>query len=431
MQRRALLASLGVLAGCGSPRTGSGPTNESAATGSGSTSETGAAGSPTTSPTDTPDVAAYGLATVRADGNRVASGEIDIRTAAVASVSFPVEPVYVAGAPAGQQSIWAVVLRDGSVHGVRVAGSEAEAISLSPETVDGPPLLAVGETNRVVVRNTLADHTAPVPVGDGLAWVRDDGKLRTPGGVVAVDALPDAVPVADRELVYVLAGPTEAYGHGVLGDAVEATKVAVVDAAKGKLVRTLSPPTGVIEGRSAMVAQFGDDRGVVVTASDSDEGARIVVLGVDGSWEAVGPGIGTGFRWRHQLAVAPFGTDEEATIAAVKTPHVGGAAEFYRRDGAELKLVASDNGGYQSHVMGSRNLGGALAGKLVGDDRTVVLVPDGSRKQLVALHEDSGSVKQAGAIPLGGTLTSNVAAVGGGSPTVATGTENGLRIWVG
>lgn len=442
MHRRTLLATLSLLAGCSNPGPDSGDSDggetlaDSTPTATRSDDSTGAgsksgSGSSTPATTDTPDVAAYGPSTIRADGNRLTTGEMDLRSASVADVPFPIPPVYVAGAPAGQTSIWAVVLTDGTVHGVRVKGDSASAVSLPPDAVEGPPLLAVGETNRVVVRDGLAKHTAPIPVDGGLAWVRSDGQLRTPGGVVAVDALPDAIPVASNGLVFVLARPTDAYGHGVLGDSVEATRVAVVDAAAGKVVRTLSPPTGVIEGRYPIVATLGGDDGVVVTASDGDEGARIVALGVDGSWEATGPPVGTGFRWRHQLAVAPFGAGDGEMVGAVRTPHIAGVAEFYRRNGSSLDLVATDSGGYKSHEIGSRNLGGGLAGRLVGDDRTVLVVPDGSRQRLVALHVEGGTVKQPAAVPLGGKLTSNLAAVGGGSPAVAAGTEQGLRFWLG
>jgi hypothetical protein len=436
MHRRSLLASLSLslLAGCSLPGGSTDGTADDGTTASdGDTSSATGTTTSTTSPTATPSVSAYGLTTVRADGNRLASGQLDLRTASVANVPFPVPPAWVAGARVGDGSVWAVVLQDGSVHGVGVDGSSASAISLSPDSVDGPPLLAAGEQNRVVVRDSLAAHTAPVPVGDGLAWVRSDGKLRTPGGVVAVDALPDAMPVVHDGLVFVLAGPTNEYNHGVLGDSTEATRVAVVDAASGEQVRTLSPPTGVIEGRSVMVATLGGDPAVVLTASDSDGGARLVAIGVDDNWRATGPPVGSGFRWRHQLAVAPFASGDDQRIGAVRTPHIGGTAEFYRRSGSDLELVATDAGGYASHEIGSRNLGGGVAGRFVRDDQHVLLVPNGSRDQLVALHDADGSVKQSAGIPLDAKLTSNLAALAGsgGSAALAAGTEKGLTLWLG
>ena len=58
----------------------------------------------------------------------------------------------------------------------------------------------------------------------------------------------------------------------------------------------------------------------------------------------------------------------------------------------------------------------------------------GTRDGLVALRVDGEAVERSTVIPLGGTLTSNLAALDGeGSvetPTLAAGTENGLRLWI-
>jgi hypothetical protein len=259
--------------------------------------------------------------------------------------------------------------------------------------------------------------------------------------VAPVDALPDAVPVAGDGRVYVLAEPTDSYSHGVLGDELEARSVAVVDAESGTVERQLTPPDGtVIEGRSAMLATLGGDQAVVVTASDATAGARIVAFCVDGGWRAVGPPVGGGYRWRHQLAGAPFAPNGGQAIAVVKTPHIGGIAEFYRRDGDRLRLAATDAGDYQSHELGSRNLRGAVAGRLTDDDNWCLLLPDRTRESLVALawtggSADSGSVERTVTLPLDGALTTNVAAVDrtgeSQNAAVAAGTEAGVRFWRG
>lgn len=427
MHRRQLLATLAALAGCGAA-----PTRDSEPT-TGTT--------PHSTGTPSLDDAVFGLPSVRPDGNPTLSARFDLQAADPLDVELPAKPVWLAGVPGSTGSRWAAVLDDGRVLGVAVDETGAERFSLHPERIEGPPLLIASDEVRVAAPSSLAAHTHPVPVAGGLSWVRRDGRLQTPGGVAPVDALPDAVPVASDGRVFVLAEPTDSYSHGVLGDELEARSVAVVDADTGTVERRLRPPEGtVLEGRSAMLAPLDGDEAVVVTASDATAGARIVAFGVDGDWQAVGPPVGGGYRWRHQLAVAPFAPDGGRAVAVVKTPHIGGVAEFYRRDGERLRLAATDDGGYQSHEIGSRNLGGAVAGRLTGDDRWCLLLPDRTRESLVALawtgeSDGSGSVRRAVTLPLGGALTTNIGAVdrtnGAQNAVVAAGTDAGVRFWRG
>ncbi|MFB6221525.1 MAG: hypothetical protein ABEH90_08810 [Halolamina sp.] len=419
MQRRALLAALAALAGCGA--TPSGDESQTAGTTAGETQ------SPGTN-------AAYGLPGIEPSGNPAIPDKLDLRTAETLDIALSVTPVWLAGIQTQSGSSWAAVLEDGSVAGLRVTEDGVGRFELTPERIDGPPLLVHDDDLRVSAPASLAAHTHPVPVAGGLAWVRQDRRLQTTGGTVTVDSLPDAVPVASGNRVFVLAEPTDSYDHGVLGDEIEAGSLAVVNAASGEIERHLRPPEGtVIEGRSAMLATLGGDPAAVVTASDATDGARIVALGVDGDWRAVGPPVGAGFRWRHQLAVAPFGPNDEQAIAAVKTPHIGGVAEFYCRDGDRLRLAATDDGGYGSHEIGGRNLGGGIAGRFAGDDRWLLLLPDQQRQSLVgvAWNGAAGVVEQVFSLPLDGALTTNVTAVRNTRETavVAAGTESGVRFW--
>jgi hypothetical protein len=186
----------------------------------------------------------------------------------------------------------------------------------------------------------------------------------------------------------------------------------------------------VIEGLAPIVADVDGDGEVeaVVTASDGADGARVVALGADGS-RFPGPAIGKGHRWRHQLAVAPFGPDGEREVASVLTPHIGGEAEFFRAVGGRLERVAATPG-YSSHDIGSRNLDAALAGPYAADDRTALVVPETGKHDLAVLVREDDSVTQVGRVAVGDGLTSNVVAAGGGR-VVAAGTRAGLRFWSG
>jgi len=88
-----------------------------------------------------------------------------------------------------------------------------------------------------------------------------------------------------------------------------------------------------------------------------------------------GPAVGRGNRWRHQIAVAPFGPNGELELAEVLTPHIGGIAGFYRMDGDSLNLVAQQDS-VTSHSVVSRNFDMGLAGDLDGDGQPEQVVFD-------------------------------------------------------
>ena len=197
----------------------------------------------------------------------------------------------------------------------------------------------------------------------------------------------------------------------------------------GGVEERFEAPSGVIEGVAPIVADVDGDgeREVVVTTSDARAGARVVALSDEGA--VAGPPIGSGFRWRHQLAVAPFGPGDETELAVVKTPHIGGTAEFYRAREGALELVASLEG-YSTHSIGSRNLDTAVAGDLDGDGQVELLVPDDPQRTLAGLRREGERVEEAWRLPLDGRLTSNLCAVSGtGGVVVAAGRKDGLRVW--
>lgn len=66
----------------------------------------------------------------------------------------------------------------------------------------------------------------------------------------------------------------------------------------------------VLEGLSPIWVDLDGDgrREIIVTISDARLGARLVVFDEQGNRIASGPAIGQSHRWRHQLAVAPYGS---------------------------------------------------------------------------------------------------------------------------
>jgi hypothetical protein len=156
---------------------------------------------------------------------------------------------------------------------------------------------------------------------------------------------------------------------------------------------------------------------------EDDKGLRVI---------AESEPIGTGFRWMHQIAVAPFGPNGEIEIAVVETPHIGGIANFYRLVGDKLVLVASKAGGYMSHVNGSRNLDQAVEGDFDGDGHVELLVPSRDQKKLIALRRVGDSVEEVWELELGSRLASNLAVLLADDESLILGaaTEDGrLLIW--
>lgn len=134
-------------------------------------------------------------------------------------------------------------------------------------------------------------------------------------------SLPDARILSDGSgRLLLLTGATNRCGHGVLGDSIEAGAATLVESRpEPSVVFTISiPDPAVVEGIAPIWADLTGDgrREVIVTVSD-----------------ASGPPIGRSLRWRHEIAVAPFGPGGETEIAAVTLPDGSMAVGVGRDDG--------------------------------------------------------------------------------------------------
>lgn len=146
---------------------------------------------------------------------------------------------------------------------------------------------------------------------------------------------------------------------------------------------------------------------------------------------AAGDPIGQGQRWRHQIAVAPFGPNGEMELATVLTPHIGGTVGFMQWDGDKLNVVA-ELPGYTSHVIYSRNMDMAMAGDFNGDGRPELLLPTDDRTQLGGIQRAAGGAEAIYQLDLPGQLVTNLAGATlvSGDTAVGAGLDNGvLRVW--
>lgn len=385
-----------------------------------------------------------GMTNVRPDGNRVVSGRGDLPALTPIDIPLNGRPVWVVAAPTASGALWVTTLEDGSVQAFEVADGIVTPTSISPAQLPaGMPPLLVMENNeaRLVAPDNASSLTSPALFGrDGLAFIDSAGNLVVGWGgetsTLPVDALPDArILVDERDRLLLLTAPTGRYGHGVLGDGLEAGAITLVETdPEPRIVQTITiPAPRVVEGVAPIWADLDGDgvREIIVTLSDAEQGAQIVVYDESGRQIAAGPAIGRGFRWRHQLAVAPFGPDGESELVSVLTPHIGGVVEFYSLQGAEL-VIGATQPGYTSHVMTTRNLDMGVAGDFDGDGHAELLLPDQARGQLGAIRHDADGATVAWTLPVDGQVTTNLAAVtleNGGLPVGVGRADGVLRIW--
>lgn len=346
-----------------------------------------------------------------ATGNRLVRGCGPL-SGEIVDLELGGSPTWVLADPSDRGRSWFVTLEDGTVIHVVAAPGSAPRVSVSewPALEPGEPPMALA---------TGADDVAFGSALGAAGWFEDP--------------LPDSrtTELSSRALV-ALAGPTERYDHGVLGDGLEASAIEVRDET-GSIARIEVEGDEVIEGTSAMVVELVSDDPrpeLLVTISDAEAGARLRAYDLDGAIVAESAPIGQGYRWLHQIATGALGPDGETEIIAVRTPHIGGVVEAYRLADDRLERVASIDG-YSSHVLGSSNLDMALLADIDSDGRLDIVVPDQGMTELGVLARTAAGFELVDKLPLDGVLATNVAAADAdGKLVLAVGTADGrVRIF--
>ena len=282
-------------------------------------------------------------------------------------------------------------------------------------------MLTVSEDQAYLVSgpsNSASEITHPVPLGDSgkHAFIEIAGDLvlwqnGSETGRLAVDALPDArLIVDDQQRVLLLTKPSTRYPHDIAGDQLEATEITLLETVPSLRVVISIAIAGqrVVEGVSPIWADLNGDgrREIIVTQSDAEQEAQVVVYSKSGEQLAAGPAVGRSNRWRHQLAVAPFGSNGEMELAEVLTLRIGGIAGLYRLNGDSLDLVVQRDG-VTSHPLGTRNLDMGLA----GDGQPELVVFNQPFTELMALRRTIDGIEKAWETPVGGKAATNLAAV--------------------
>jgi len=173
-------------------------------------------------------------------------------------------------------------------------------------------------------------------------------------------ALGAGAPAAAQQIVAAdYSEPTDRYGHGILGDAIEwgALDLTLSD---GTRVTLRLPQTRVFEDTAPRLADLDGDGAaeVVVVETDMALGASLAVYGPAGKIAAT-PYIGRSNRWLAPLGSADLDGDGHVELAYIDRPHLAKTLRIWRYRDGRLTHVA-DLAGLTNHRIGERDIAGGI-----------------------------------------------------------------------
>jgi hypothetical protein len=383
---------------------------------------------------------AIGVTYLQSNGNRYIPGKIDLPNTQPTTISLPAKPLWIVGIDEDEILRWLVALEDGKLFIIEQVETETKTVSLSRTLPPGTPIaLTSGENGGILFQDNASSTSHPIMVETGdQVWISTEGELilsKSTGDVtVKVNALPDARILSDGQRKFlVLTDPTNEYAHAVLGDGLEAKSATVVTDTGDISAKILAPTGMVFEAIMPIWTDINQDGTpeIIFTASNAEIGAQILIYNLSGEIISKSQPIGTGYRWRNQAAVAPFGPNGEMELVNVITPHLLGKVEFLQLNGDRLERVAEISG-YTSHVIGTRNLDMFLSADLDADGQAEVLIPTQDLKALGIIEHSKDGASIIAELPLNGPLSSNLAGIGtSGGLAIAAGTADGtLYLWL-
>lgn len=162
----------------------------------------------------------------------------------------------------------------------------------------------------------------------------------------------------DNRVYAQYAMPTEKYGHGILGDKIEATQlVVVVDSVFYEL--KLSDEY-VFEDISPRLYDVDGDKELefITIRTNVNQGAGIVIYKIVNKQLvefAHVPEIGRSNRWLNIVAINDLDDDGIVELVWIETPHIGGTLKVAKIETGKLQIIA-ETAQYSNHVIGERNL---------------------------------------------------------------------------
>lgn len=218
--------------------------------------------------------------------------------------------------------------------------------------------------------------------------------LATPAGAAAACDYPGPPPGAlearaeagDGILWAEYSDATTRYGHGILGDAVEAGGLRAATATQGPCdLAVILPETSVFEDTGPRLADLDGDGAaeIVVVETDIGRGASLAVYGLRGGRLvklAATPPIGQTRRWLAPVGIADLDGDGRIEIAYVDRPHLARILRVVRYDpaGPRLTEVAASEG-HTNHRIGDPDILGGIRSCPGRAPEMITASPDWSR----------------------------------------------------
>ncbi|MDP2411011.1 MAG: VCBS repeat-containing protein [Pseudolabrys sp.] len=228
-------------------------------------------------------------------------------------------------------------------------------------------------------------------------------------------ALPDGrVAYGTRNIVRTwLSEPTRRYGHGVLGDAIEAGALEI-ETRGGHRQTIRLKDDAVFEDLQPRLADLdgdGIDEIVVVKAYLARGASLAVIADRNGKYEIVAetPPLGQPNRWLDPAGIADFNGDGKLEIALVRQPHVVGALELWGWAGTTMRKIA-ELPGVSNHAIGSRAIDMSAVADFDGDGIADLAVPSLDRRRLRFISFVSGA-REIAVVALPAQAVTNLALV--------------------
>lgn len=259
-----------------------------------------------------------------------------------------------------------------------------------------------------------------------LEAVPEPERIAAPSG-----ALPDARVARGREIVRRawLSDPTTRYGHGVLGDAIEAGSLTIVRR-DGTKVELRLPLDAVFEDIEPRIAEIGGRERIVLVKAHLARGAAIAIIDpASAAIVAETPAIGRANAWRNPAGISDYDGDGSTDIVAVRQPHVLGLLEIWSFIDNKLKKTG-EVPDVCNHVIGSRALSLSATGDFDGDGRPDLAIPSFDRRSL-RLIAFAPTVRDIARVALPGRVVTDFALLRvRGRPAVLAGLDNGQLVLV-
>lgn len=220
-----------------------------------------------------------------------------------------------------------------------------------------------------------------------------------PAGSGDAEPMPDEIVVTGTRNIRAAwyRKPTDRYGHGVLGDAIEAGGLAL--RLKGGRVERLTLTTqAVYEDRAPRIVDIDGDGvdEILAVKSYTKAGAALAVIETSDRGlrqAAESEPIGQPFRWLNPVGVGDFDGDGRREIAAVVTPHLGVTLKLYEWKGERLE-PKHEAAGFSNHAIGSPEQGLSDVADMDGDGIPDLIIPDGARRNLRVVTFAFGTFRQ-------------------------------------